>query len=317
MSWVWVIVALLLGYGLGIAGLLAWREFRKPARRAFRRIPDRRRGQRRRSRGSGGSAGSQLGSLTPDWPWLGDARQAGPRGIERRGGDRRLGERRRGRPAWAGTTVLASAIVLALVATVSYAVTPVPSFFEGQPQLAGSGWADCETPITWSVDTSRLTPKEAAVAVRQLRSDFAKWGRVSGLDFRYVGFVGVSYDDPTYQIRSTTHPSDRHVFILFLHNDESSLLDERTVGLAMPSKLIVEERQIIEGSVVLSYEYVQRAARLQRSALYLHELGHALGLAHGASQQDAMFYIVSTTNELSPNDIAGIRALVQACNPPS
>jgi hypothetical protein len=64
--------------------------------------------------------------------------------------------------------------------------------------------------------------------------------------------------------------------------------------------LIVEERQIIEGSVVLGYEYVQRAARLQRSALYLHELGHALGLAHGASQQDAMYYIVGATDGLSP-----------------
>lgn len=289
MSWLWVVLALVLGYGLGVAGLLAWRQFRTPYRRAFRRIPDRR--------------------------WVDRRRDAHPVLVGRRSGDRRMGERRQGRPAWAGITVVASALVLALVASVSYAVTPVPSFFEGQPGLVGAGWADCDTPITWSVDTSRLSAKEAAVAVRQLRSDFTKWGAVSGLDFRYVGFVGVSYDDPTYQIRSDTHPSDRHVFVLFLRNDESSLLDERTVGLAMPSKLIVDQRQIVEGSVVLSYEYVRRAARLQRSALYLHELGHALGLAHGASRQDAMYYIVSTTNELSPNDIAGIRALVQACNP--
>lgn len=291
MNWIWVVIILILGYGLGIAGLLAWREFRKPYRKAFRRIPDRRRVERRR----------HARAMLPD----------------RRSGDRRMGERRSTRPAWAGLTVVASAIVLALVATISYAVTPVPSFFEGQPQLVGAGWADCDTPITWSVDTSRLTPKESAVAVRQLRSDFRKWAEVSGLDFRYVGYVGVSYDDPTYQIVSPVHPSERHVFVLFLHNDESSLLDERTVGLAMPSKLIVDQRQIVEGSVVLSYEYVRKAARLKRSALYLHEIGHALGLAHGSSRQDAMYYIVSTTNELSPNDIAGIRALVQACNPPT
>jgi hypothetical protein len=289
MNWIWVVVILILGYGLGIAGLLAWRELRKPYRKAFRRIPDRRRVERRR----------HARTVVPD----------------RRSGDRRMGERRKGRPAWAGATVVASALVLSLVASISYAATPVPSFFEGQPQLVGAGWADCDTPITWSVDTSRLTRREAAIAVRQLRSDFTKWGAVSGLDFRYVGFVGVTYDDPTYQIRSSEHPSDRHVFVLFLRNDESSLLDERTVGLAMPSKLVVEQRRIVEGSVVLSYEYVRRAARLQRSALYLHELGHALGLGHGYSRQDAMYYIVSTTNELSPNDIAGIRALVQACNP--
>lgn len=289
MNWVWVVVILLLGYGLGIAGLLAWREFRKPYRKAFQRIPDRRRVDRRQ--------------------------HARPVPGDRRGGDRRIGERRQGRPAWAGVTVIASAIILALIATVGYAATPVPSFFEGQPQLVGSGWADCDTPITWSADTSRLNAKESAIAVRQLRADFTKWGAASGLDFRYVGLVRVSYDDPTYQIRSDTHPSDRHIFVLFLHNGESSLLDDRTVGLAMPSKLIVDQRQIVEGSVVLSYEYVRRAARAQRSALYLHEIGHALGLAHGASRQDAMYYIVGTTNELSPNDIAGIRALVQACNP--
>jgi len=59
-----------------------------------------------------------------------------------------MGERRQGRPAWAGITVVASALVLALVASVSYAVTPVPWFFEGQPGLVGAGWADCDTPIT-------------------------------------------------------------------------------------------------------------------------------------------------------------------------
>lgn len=292
MTWTWVVLILVVGYGLGITGLLAWREFRKPYRRAFQRLPDRRRVDRRRDPGR-------------------------VIGMDRRSGDRRIGERRRGRPAWAGATVLVSAVVLALVAGVSYAATPVPSFFEGNPQLVGAGWADCDTPITWSVDTSRLTAAESAIAVRQLRADFAKWGAVSGLDFRYVGIVPMTYDDATYQVRSGTHPSDRHISVLFLHNDESSLLDERTVGLAMPSQLIVGQRQIVEGSVVLSYEYVRRAARLQRSALYLHEMGHALGLAHGASRIDVMYYIVSTTNELSPDDIAGIRAIVQACNPPS
>lgn len=290
MTWYWVVLILILGYGLGITGLLAWREFRKPYRRAFQRIPDRRRVQRRRLRQS-----FQL----PD----------------RRQGDRRLGERRRLRPAWPTTVVVVSAVVLSLVAVTSYAVTPVPSFFEGQPQLVGSGWADCDTPITWSVDTSRLTSTESAIAVRQMRKDFSRWGAASGLEFRYVGYLPVGYNDATYQIIPSAHPSDRHIFVTFLRNDESSLLDERTVGLAMPSKLVVAERTIVEGSVVLSIEYVKKAAKAKRSALYLHEIGHALGLGHGLSQRDAMYYIVSTTNELSPGDIAGIEALIRACLP--
>jgi hypothetical protein len=91
VSWTWVVLVLLVGYGLGITGLLAWREYRKPYRRAFHRLPDRRRVDRRRGQ-----------VRTPV--------------ADRRSGDRRIGERRRGRPAWAGATVLVSALVLALVA---------------------------------------------------------------------------------------------------------------------------------------------------------------------------------------------------------
>lgn len=207
-------------------------------------------------------------------------------------------------------------MALAGVVIVSYAVTPVPSFFEqGQTQLIGSGWAACETPITWSTDTSRLTVTDARIAITQAKADVAKWSEASGLTFRYVGEVPVGYDKTTLQLLPTRHPSDRHIFIAFLHNRETSLLDSRTVGLAMPSKVVVGPKEIVEGSVVLSIEYVKKVNARRESALYLHELGHALGLGHGPDDKAVMYYIVGTNNELSPDDIEGIRRLTKVCAP--
>jgi hypothetical protein len=114
-------------------------------------------------------------------------------------------------------------------------------------------------------------------------------------------------------VSGTTHPSDRHIFVAFLNDADSSMLDSRTVGMASPTKVFAGKKEIVEGSVVLEIEYVKKANRLHQSSLYLHEVGHALGLGHGAGAKDTMFYIVDTTNELSPSDIAGIKALTKVC----
>lgn len=72
-------------------------------------------------------------------------------------------------------------------------------------------------------------------------------------------------------------------------------------------------KEITEGSVVLSIEYVKKINKAKQSALYLHELGHALGLGHGTSEQNVMYYLVDSNNTLSPGDVEGIRNLIKAC----
>ena len=288
MTWLWWLlpIALLLAYLLGLVGA---RAFRRPGG------PDRRVGDRR----------------------VRERRQPGGeyQGVQRRTDDRRTGDRRRPRAVWPGMTVIASAMVLTGVAVVSYAVTPVPSFFaDQQTQLLGSGWADCGTPITWSIDTSRLAPADARTAMRQMTADFAKWGAASGLTFTFVGEVPITFNAATYQVAGSTHPSERHIFVGFLNNaDAPALLSDRTVGFAEPSKVIASSKEIVEGYIVLSAEYVKAVNARHESALYLHELGHALGLGHGGTKADVMYYIVGTNNELSPGDIAGIRELTKIC----
>lgn len=228
--------------------------------------------------------------------------------------DRRRGERRKKKSKWPQATVVTAAVLLSMIGVVAYGESQVPSIFtESDPTLIGAGWAGCDTPVTWSLDTSRLTPAEAKVAVAQMTGDFAKWGASSGLTFRYAGEVPTKYDDATYQVSSAVHPSDRHIYVTFLHDADSGLLDDRTVGFATPTKVYEDRKEIVEGSVVLSIDYIQKANRLHRSSLYLHELGHALGLGHGELTTDAMYYLVDTTNELSPADVAGIKALTKVC----
>jgi predicted Zn-dependent protease len=65
--------------------------------------------------------------------------------------------------------------------------------------------------------------------------------------------------------------------------------------------------------VVLSIDYVKKINAKKQSALYLHELGHALGLGHGTDEENVMYYLVDQNNTLSPGDIEGIRNLVKAC----
>ena len=210
--------------------------------------------------------------------------------------------------------MVAAGAFLSIVGVVAYAESQVESIFAGRaPELLDSGWADCDTPITWSTDLSRVSALDRKVAVDQMTSDLAKWGEVSGLEFQFVGEVPIVYDDTNYVVTSEVHPSDRHLYIAFLNDSDSSLLDSRTVGFASPTKVWKDQREITEGSVVLSIDYVKRINTRRQSALYLHELGHALGLGHGTEQQDVMYYLVDTNNTLSAADIQGMRNLIKAC----
>jgi hypothetical protein len=290
VSWYWWVLIAFVAFGLGLLSSLYFQKTHPPDRRKA----DRRQGDRRQA----------------------DGRHArGPSGVERRQGDRRSGvDRRKGKPIWQLATVVVAAAFLSVIGVVAYAESQVASIFaESAPELVNSGWADCDTPITWSIDTSRINPADARIAQTQIASDLAKWGQVSGLTFKYVGEVPTIYDDTNYVVTSKVHPSARHLYVAFLKDSDSSLLDSRTVGFASPTKVFKDQKEITEGSIVLSIDYVKRIAAAKQNALYLHELGHALGLAHGTQKTDVMYYLVDTNNTLSAADVNGIRALIKAC----
>jgi hypothetical protein len=284
---VWVLI-MVVAFGLGMVSILYFQRTHPPDRR----VADRRQGDRRVAKHA-----------------------APPGGVERRGADRRTGvDRRKGKPLWQLATVVVSAAFLSIIGVVAYAESQVASIFVGSsPELVNSGWAACDTPITWSMDTSRVSAADAKIAQQQMTSDLKKWGDASGLQFNYVGEVPIVYDDTNYVVTSDIHPSARHLYIAFLKDSESTLLDTRTVGFASPTKVWKDSKEITEGSVVLSIDYVKKINAKKQSALYLHELGHALGLGHGTDEENVMYYLVDQNNTLSPGDIEGIRNLVKAC----
>lgn len=304
MSWYWWILIVVAAFGLGMLSVQYFQGTHPPDRRGQdRRVGDRRIRDRRAD-----TTGQSPDDGSPD------STEPQRRERDRRAGDRRHRDRRRGKPAWQLATVVVSAVFLSVIGVVAYAESQVASIFAGSsPELINSGWAACDTPITWSIDTSRVSATDAAIARAQISRDLAKWGDVSGLTFRYVGQVPVIYDDTTFVVTSDVHPSERHIYIAFLREDESSLLDKRTVGFASPTKVWKDSKQITEGSMVLSIEYVKKASAQERSAVYLHELGHVLGLGHGFEPENVMYYLVDENNTLSPGDIEGIRNLIKAC----
>ena len=288
MSWYWWVLITGVAFGLGMVSLLYFQKTHPP---------DRRQGDRRKADRRTGAHALPAGML------------------DRRIVDRRSGvDRRKGKPVWQLATVVVSVAFLSIVGVVAYAESQVASIFVGSSsELINSGWADCDTPVTWSIDTGRLAAADAAIAERQIRADLAKWGDVSGLDFQYVGEVPVVYDDSNFVVTSEIHPSARHIYIAFMNERDSSLLDRRTVGFASPTKVWKDSKEITEGSMVLSIEYVKKASAQERSAVYLHELGHVLGLGHGTSEENVMYYLVDDNNTLGPGDIEGIRNLIKAC----
>lgn len=302
MSWYWWVLITVVAFGLGMVSVLYFQRTHPPDRRhGDRREGERREGDRREGHPREGSSGATMP----------ERRAAAP---ERRRTDRRSRDRRRGKPAWQFATVVVSAVFLSVIGVVAYAESQVASIFAGSaPDLIDSGWADCDTPITWSMDASRITAADARTARVQLTKDLSKWAEVSGLDFQFVGEVPVIYNDTTYVVTSEVHPSPRHIYIAFLRDQDSSLLDQRTVGFASPTRVWKDSKQIVEGSMVLGIEYVKRASAQQRSAVYLHELGHVLGLGHGTEPENVMYYLVDGNNTLSPGDVEGIRNLIKAC----
>ena len=143
--------------------------------------------------------------------------------VRRRAADRRTGaDRRKGKPIWQLATVVVAGVFLSIIGVVAYAESQVASIFaDSNPALINSGWAACDTPITWSVDSSRLKPDEATAVQKQLESELQEWSDVSGLKFQYAGEIPVTYDDSTFVVTSDQHPSARHLYFAFLNDSES------------------------------------------------------------------------------------------------
>ena len=188
-------------------------------------------------------------------------------------------------------------------------------FSGGDAALAGSGWISCPTPIQWTVDTDGLTASQAEAQIANLTWAFAQWSQVSGLNFAYAGTERLAYDDATFDLG----PADgspaqlHHIYLDFVTSDQSTRLDGSTVGLGSPTQVMASTKEIVAGDAVFRTDHVQRARAKELRSLYLHELGHVLGLAHASATANVMFPIVKSKVSLGAGDVNGVQAMTKPC----
>jgi hypothetical protein len=225
------------------------------------------------------------------------------------------------------TTLLAAAMCAGLLAVAAPPAQAAPSdssagstqwtpFFDSG-SLKDSAWANCADPIVLSVDPRQLPKAQQASAKAAFAAAVKNWAAQTGLPFAYGGVTPVNYNDTTYVISPVDGVErPRHMYITLLTNAESSYLTDQVVGLAMPTEILPANKEIIQAEAAFRTDYVAGSTREQRLAVFMHELGHTLGLGHSGSKGDIMYPIVDKQTKLGPGDIAGIKAILRPCATP-
>lgn len=192
------------------------------------------------------------------------------------------------------------------------------SFFAGDRVLAGAGWAACPTPLTWSVDVRGLETRVARREVRRLKEAWEMWSTASGIPVLYTGRDRLAFDPGTNGLRRVdgSRQPDRHVYLAFKTAREVSIMTRGVVGIAMPSIVLLPTREIVAGMSIFRRGYVLKERKVNTKRvvhLYLHELGHILGLGHARRDNNVMYPSLDTMVSLGPGDRAGVTALTQEC----
>ena len=215
--------------------------------------------------------------------------------------------------AWAAAVAMTAVAAILLAGPAG--ATDRSASASGWTPIAGEiGWSACE-PITWSIDPGALSPSMARRQVPAISWAFDQWSAASGLHFDFAGVTDTTYEPASADLRPVAGaPQRRHVYLTWLDAGTAPALAGRTSGFAAPS--MVEGDAINGGRAVFKAAYVasvSRSAPAKARALYLHEIGHILGLGHSTVASDRMYPLVSAGVRLGAGDRAGIRALTRAC----
>lgn len=209
-------------------------------------------------------------------------------------------------------TTLSTAAAIVASAAIAYGTAQVPSIFEGT-EYAGSGWATCSAPITWTTDMDGV-PDILRPQVRQeVSAAFILWGNGSGLAFLDGGEASTTHNDSESSV-ATVAEINRNIAITFLSNNESTMLSKEVVGFASPSMVFADKKEIVGGYAAFEIEYIIRANQKERLNLFIHEIGHALGLGHSNDKDNVMYSVLDKDPSLGSGDIKGLQAIIKPCD---
>lgn len=207
-------------------------------------------------------------------------------------------------------TAASTAVAVLAVPALAFGAARVESIFT-DATFRDSGWTACQ-PITYTTDTRNLTPAQAAELRPQLAKAFQIWSNGTGYTFIDAGESPVVFDNASSSVKTVAN-IDRNIAIYFAPDSESTFLTKTVVGFASPSLVWTDSREITGGYAVYSTDYIIKANPRQQTALFAHEIGHALGLADSKDPSNTMYYLVNKTTKLSEGDTLGIRSIIKPC----
>ena len=183
-------------------------------------------------------------------------------------------------------------------------------------RLAHAGWTTCGT-ITWSIDPESLAAGNIERELGNLRWAFTQWSEATGLQFQYVGEIATSYVTATGSLAPVDgRKRDRHIYLTWMSPTQASRLGDGAMAIAAPSAIDSASGEIHSGRAIFESGFVNAAssgAPSEVKAVYLHELGHVIGLGHASLEANTMYPYVYDDTTLGAGDIAGAHTLTRLC----
>ena len=155
-------------------------------------------------------------------------------------------------------------------------------------------WNPC-APIRYQIDLGQM-PRNAAADIHEA---FVRMHRVTGIEFRFEGFVEVDIFDRFGQ-RDFVSPGPAGGIawapILVAWRPQQTLLDfgaeGDVIGLGLPIASRLDRGQFVSGVIVLNADAELLPGfetGFDRGPLVLHELAHVMGLGHVSDRSQLMF----------------------------